>query len=48
MVVARSGMAADGLGVGMLIGAAVISPAGVESLGTAVAAPLLLAGGPHA
>ena len=50
--VARAGMAVDGLGVGMLIGALVISPvgiidgvAGAGGLGAAVAAPLLLAGG---
>ena len=43
--VARSGLAVDGLGVGMLIGALVISPAGVGDLGTALGAPLLLAGG---
>ena len=43
--VARSGMAVDGLGVGMLVGALVISPAGIGGLGAAVDAPLLLAGG---
>ena len=43
--VARSGMAVDGLGVGMLIGAVVISPAGMGGLDAGVAAPLLLAGG---
>ncbi|WP_420446629.1 EamA family transporter [Candidatus Poriferisodalis sp.] len=43
--VARSGMAVDGLGVGMLIGAVVISPAGAGDLGSALSAPLLLAGG---
>lgn len=50
--VARAGMAVDGLGVGMLIGALVISPvgivdgaAGAGGLGAAVGAPLLLAGG---
>ena len=43
--VARSPMAVDGLGVGMLIGALVISPAGVSGLDAGVAAPLLLAGG---
>lgn len=50
--VARSGMAVDGLGVGMLIGALVISPVGIigslggaGGLGAAVGAPLLLAGG---
>ncbi len=46
--VARAGMAVDGLGVGMLIGALVISPAGIVGgdggLGVAVSAPLLLAG----
>ncbi len=42
--VARSGVAVDGLGVGMLIGALVISPFGIGGLGTAAAAPLLLAG----
>ena len=47
--VARAGMAVDGLGVGMLIGALVISPVGFVGgdggLGAAVGAPLLLAGG---
>ncbi len=50
--VARAGMAVDGLGVGMLIGALVISPVGIADgaggaggLGAAVGAPLLLAGG---
>ncbi len=43
--VARSGTAVDGLGVGMLIGAAVIAPAGIGDVGTAIAAPVLLAGG---
>ena len=46
--VARSGMAVDGLGVGMLIGAVVISPMGIGGgggLGAVVGAPLLLAGG---
>lgn len=52
--VARSGTAVDGLGVGMLIGAVVISPvgiidslgsAGTGGLGAAVGAPLLLLGG---
>ena len=50
--VARAGMAVDGLGVGMLIGALVISPvgiidgaAGAGGLGAAAGAPLLLAGG---
>lgn len=43
--VARSGMAVDGLGVGMLIGAVAISPAGIGGLDAGVAAPLLLAGG---
>ena len=50
--VARTGMAVDGLGVGMLIGALVISPVGIVDgaggaggLGMAVGAPLLLAGG---
>lgn len=52
--VARAGMAVDGLGVGMLIGALVISPvgiidslggAGAGGLGAAVGAPLLLLGG---
>lgn len=47
--VARAGMAVDGLGVGMLIGALVISPVGFiggdGGLGAAVNAPLLLAGG---
>ena len=47
--VARAGMAVDGLGVGMLIGALVISPVGIVGgdggLGAAVGAPLLLAGG---
>ncbi len=43
--VARSGMAVDGLGVGMLIGAVVISPAGFGGLDAGVAAPLLLLGG---
>lgn len=42
--VARSGMAVDGLGVGMLIGAIVISPAGAGDLGSALGAPLLLVG----
>ena len=43
--VARSGMAVDGLGVGMLIGAVAISPAGIGGLDAGVGAPLLLAGG---
>ena len=47
--VARAGMAVDGLGVGMLIGALLISPVGFVGgdggLGVAVSAPLLLAGG---
>jgi len=43
--VARSGMAVDGLGVGMLIGAVVISPAGFGGLDAGVGAPLLLLGG---
>lgn len=50
--VARTGMAVDGLGVGMLIGALVISPvgivdgaAGAGGLGAAAGAPLLLLGG---
>lgn len=52
--VARTGMAVDGLGVGMLIGALVISPVGIidslggngaGGLGAAVGAPLLLLGG---
>ncbi|MYA83718.1 MAG: EamA family transporter [Acidimicrobiales bacterium] len=47
--VARAGMAVDGLGVGMLIGALVISPAGIADGGggmsAAVGTPLLLAGG---
>lgn len=49
--VARAGMAVDGLGVGMLIGALVISPVGIvdgvggSGLGAAVGAPLLLLGG---
>ena len=48
--VARAGMAVDGLGVGMLIGALVISPVGIVGggdggLSAAVGAPLLLAGG---
>lgn len=50
--VARAGMAVDGLGVGMLIGALVISPvgiidgaAGAGGLGAAAGVPLLLAGG---
>ncbi len=47
--VARAGMAVDGLGVGMLIGALMISPVGFVGgdggLGVAVSAPLLLAGG---
>ena len=43
--VARSGMAVDGLGVGMLIGAVAISPAGFGGLDAGVGAPLLLAGG---
>ena len=50
--VARAGMAVDGLGVGMLIGALVISPVGIidgtggaGGLGAAAGAPLLLAGG---
>jgi inner membrane transporter RhtA len=45
--VARAGMAVDGLGVGMLIGALAISPVGIAGggLGTAVGAPLLFAGG---
>ncbi len=46
--VARAGMAVDGLGVGMLIGALVISPAGIGGdggLGAAASAPLLLAAG---
>ena len=47
--VARAGMAVDGLGVGMLIGALVISPVGIADggggLSAAVGAPLLLAGG---
>ena len=52
--VARAGMAVDGLGVGMLIGALVISPVGIidslsgtgaYGLGAAVGAPLLLLGG---
>lgn len=47
--VARAGMAVDGLGVGMLIGALAISPVGFGGsdggLGAAVSAPLLLAGG---
>ncbi len=47
--VARAGMAVDGLGVGMLIGALVISPVAVTGsaggLGAAAGAPLLLAGG---
>ncbi|WP_419946458.1 EamA family transporter [Candidatus Poriferisodalis sp.] len=43
--VARSPMAVDGLGVGMLIGAVVISPAGISGLDAGAAAPLLLAGG---
>lgn len=47
--VARAGMAVDGLGVGMLIGALVITPVGFVGgeggLGDAVSAPLLLAGG---
>ena len=46
--VARAGMAVDGLGVGMLIGALAISPVGIAGpggLGAAVGAPLLLAGG---
>ena len=43
--VARSGSAVDGLGVGMLVGAVAISPAGIGGLGNAVHAPLLLAGG---
>ncbi len=43
--VARSGMAVDGLGVGMLIGAVVISPAGFGGLDVGVGAPLLLLGG---
>jgi len=43
--VARSGMAVDGLGVGMLIGAVAIGPAGIGGLDAGAAAPLLLAGG---
>ncbi len=50
--VARAGMAVDGLGVGMLIGALVISPVGIVDgagaaggLSAAAAAPLLLLGG---
>jgi len=47
--VARAGMAVDGLGVGMLIGALVISPVGIadggDGLSAAVGTPLLLAGG---
>ncbi len=52
--VARAGMAVDGLGVGMLVGALVISPVGIidglggtgaGGLGAAVGAPLLLLGG---
>lgn len=47
--VARAGMAVDGLGVGMLIGALVIGPVGIVGgdggLGAAVSTPLLLAGG---
>ena len=47
--VARTGMAVDGLGVGMLIGALAISPVGFGGgpggLGAAVSAPMLLAGG---
>ena len=43
--VARSGMAVDGLGVGMLIGAVAISPAGFGGLDAGVGAPLLLLGG---
>ena len=43
--VARSGMAVDGLGVGMLIGAVVISPAGFGGFDAGVGAPLLLLGG---
>lgn len=48
--VARAGMSVDGLGVGMLIGALVISPVGIVGggdggLSAAVGAPLLLAGG---
>ena len=42
--VARSDTAVDGLGVGMLIGAVVIAPAGIGDVGTAFAAPVLLAG----
>lgn len=38
-------MAVDGLGVGMLIGAVVISPAGFGGLDAGVGAPLLLLGG---
>ncbi len=41
--VARSGLAVDGLGVGMLIGAVAIGPAGAGGLGAAAATPLLLA-----
>ncbi len=52
--VARAGMAVDGLGVGMLVGALVISPvgiidglggAGAGGLGAAMGAPMLLLGG---
>lgn len=50
--VARAGMAVDGLGVGMLVGALVISPVGIidglggaGGLGAAVGAPMLLLGG---
>ena len=40
--VARDGLAVDGLGVGMLIGAFVISPAGADQVGVAFADPRIL------